>query len=343
MVASQAKPWRSAALVTAVLGATALLISTLGAGAAPKPAPAPAGNADDFYFFVNATNKFTDEQVSWSFGEKGPYKTFAETKSAPAKLGGGGRMYFKVTDPAGGAGKPKEYKDFIEFTHGGKGDWYGNTTQVDEFVIPFTIEGIDAAGKSQKVGISESRASIFESFKKEAPVEFQGCAIGTERIVSPMRLKEFQDNGKYANYFGPYVDEVWKMAEKGTTTAGGWTFKAEGQGVTISKGGKTYTMSRKPTTREIFLGTADMGKSADMCSAWNRHVFAEPADWRSPDKYYKAEPMNFYAAFWHKHTVNGQAYGFCYDDFHHQAAYFEMHPAKKLIVTVYWDTPPAKN
>src|SRR6266404_1602958 len=73
-------------------------------------APATNGN---FYQFVNATRKFTDEQISWSFSERGPYATFAQAKNAPPKMGGGGRMYFKIEVPAAG-GKPQVYKDFIE-------------------------------------------------------------------------------------------------------------------------------------------------------------------------------------------------------------------------------------
>ena len=309
-----------------------------------KKAAMPSTSADssgNFYQFVNATNKFTDDQISWSFGERGPYTSFSQAKSAAAKLGGGGRMYFKIEVPAAGGGKPEVYKDFIEFTQN-KNGWYGNTTQVDEFVIPITIELFESDGTSKKVGISESRTALFEAFKKNAPKEFQSCVIGTQRIVSPCRA-DFQKGKTNGNYFDKYIDEVWNMYAAEKTTPGGWTGKVVDGALTFSKPGqKNYVLHKKPTTQDALLGQNELGKSADWCSAVNRHVLADPGDWKNISAYYKTEPYNYYARFFHEHSVRNLAYGFCYDDFNQQAAYFEGHKATKLVVTIYWDTPPAK-
>jgi hypothetical protein len=306
----------------------------------PSNPSSASGDNTAFYQFVNATHKFTDEQISWSFGERGPYTTFAQAKNAPAKMGGGGRMYFKIEVPATGAGKPEVYKDFIEFTQN-KGGWYGNTTQVDEFVIPLTIELFEAGGKSQKCGITESRSALFEAFKKEAPKEFQACVVGTQRIVSPCRA-EFQKGKAYANYFDKYIDEVWAMYATEKGTLGGWTGKVSDGSLIFSKPGqKNYVLHKKPTTQDAFLGQNELGKSADLCAAINRHVLANPGDWKNVSAYYKVEPYNFYAKFFHEHSIRHLAYGFCYDDFNQQAAYFEGHHSTKLVVTIYWDTPPA--
>ena len=91
--------------------------ATFAAGEVPV---ASASAATNFYQFINATRKFTDAQISWSFGERGPYTSFAQARNAPPKIGGGGRMYFKIEVPAVGGGKPQIYKDFIEFTHNRK-------------------------------------------------------------------------------------------------------------------------------------------------------------------------------------------------------------------------------
>ena len=295
---------------------------------------------DNFYQFVNATQKFSDEQISWSFGERGPYTTFAQAKGAAAKIGGGGRMYFKIEAPGTDGGKPVVYKDFIEFTHNNTG-WYGNTTQVDEFVIPLTIELFQADGTSMKCGITESRAALFEAFKKEAPREFQSCVKGTERIVSPCRA-DFGKGQANGNYFDKYIDEVWNMYATEKTTPGGWTGKVVDGSLIFSKAGqKDYVLHKKPSTQDAFLGQNELSKSADMCSAINRHVFADPGDWRNADAYYKTEPYNFYAKFFHEHSLRHLAYGFCYDDFNQQAAYFAGRHPTKLVVTIYWDTPPA--
>jgi len=304
----------------------------------PNPPSAPATNGN-FYEFVNSTKKFTDEQISWSFGERGPYTTFAQSRKAPPRMGGGGRMYFKIEAPEGGGGKSRVYKDFIEFTHNNVG-WHGNTTQVDEFVIPLTIELFQANGTSQKCGITESRASLFEAFKRDAPREFQSCLKDGERIVSPCRA-DFKKGMANANYFEKYIDEVWAMYATEKTTPGGWKGKVVDGSLIFSKAGKKdYVLHKKPTTQDVLLGQNELGKSPDFCSAINRHVLADPGDWRDARSYYKAEPYNFYARFFHDHSIRHLAYGFCYDDFNQQASYFAGRNPTRLVVTIYWDTPP---
>ncbi|HWB58221.1 MAG TPA: beta-1,3-glucanase family protein [Chthoniobacteraceae bacterium] len=321
-------------LAVSFIATTAFAVKTF----AQAPAPAAAGNGD-FYEFVNATGgAFTDAQISWSFDQK-TWHPLSEGKSAPAKLGGGGRINFRLSNDKG------TWQDFIEYTH--NNNWNGNTTYVDAFVIPLTIELFKNDGSSVKLGIDQSRKALFDLFKQQAPPEFQSCVVTDpktgefKRIASPFQV-DFGPGKPQNHYFDKYVDEIWDMYAQPKTLPSGWTGKVENGVLTLSKpGGKTYTLTRKPTTQEILLGQAEMGKSADMCSAFNRHVFADPADWSDPSKYYKTLPYNFYAKFWHEHTVDGKAYGFCYDDYAGQASYISA-PGKKLVVTLYWDaSPPA--
>ena len=105
------------------------------------------------------------------------------------------------------------------------GVWHGNTTQVDAFCIPLTIE----LG-NQKLGINESRGKLFEAFRNEAPSEFKACALGDKRIVSPCRAG-FGQNGPHAKYFDKYIDEVWgQYAQESRTPSGKWTGKVAGGG-----------------------------------------------------------------------------------------------------------------
>ena len=83
--------------------------------------------------------------------------------------------------------------------------------------------------------------------------------------------------------------------------------------------------------------SAELGGLPQFCAAINRHVLAEPADWNNPAKYYRAAPANFYAKFWHDHSINGRAYGFCYDDVNAQDTLIEARNPVNLIVTIYWD------
>jgi hypothetical protein len=305
-----------------------------------KPAD-PKASGPGFYQFVNATGgKFTDAQISWTLDGK-TYKTLAEAKEAPAKIGPGGRLYVKMEIPGIAGAKAESYSDFIEFTQGNAG-WFGNTTQVDAFVIPLTIEIFDADGTSHKVGMDQSRKALFEAFKKGAPKEFQSCIQGTQRIISP-HMADFQKEKANGAYFDKYLDEVWQMFATEKQTPGGWTGKVVDGSLIFSKPGtKDFVLPKKPTTQEALLGSGELGRLPVFCAAINRHVLADPGDWNNPAAYYKAEPYNFYAKFWHEHALNGKAYGFCYDDVAQQDTLIHAAKPVKLVVTIYWDNPPAK-
>ncbi|WP_039790882.1 beta-1,3-glucanase family protein, partial [Paenibacillus riograndensis] len=60
------------------------------------------------------------------------------------------------------------------------------------------------------------------------------------------------------------------------------------------------------------------------------------SNWNNVANYYKAAPANYYAKFWHDHSINGLAYGFPYDDVNGQAAYLEVGDPKGLIIRVAW-------
>jgi hypothetical protein len=302
----------------------------------------PSTDASTLYHFVNQTNgKFTDDQISWTFDGK-TYTTLAEAKEAPAHMGPGGRLYFKMQSPGKNGAPAETYTDFIEFTQNDAG-WFGNTTQVDAFVIPLTIEVTDADGTSKKVGITESRTHLFEAFKKETPKEFHSCVEDSQRIVSPAAA-DFGAGKAHADYFDAYIDQVWKTYATETKKPGGWTGKVVDGALTFTPpdGGKAVSCPRKPTSDEAFRGAGVLSQLPQFCAAINRHVLADPADWHNPAKYYLAPPANFYAKFWHDHSINGKAYGFCYDDVNEQDSLIHAAKPVKVIVTLYWDSPAGK-
>jgi len=317
-------------------GFVALALAQLVQAQEPVVPSAPVPAANDFYQLVNSTGgKFKDENISWTV-EGNVWHTLAEAKSLPPGQKHNGRVRFKLTDPATG----ETYEDFIEWAQNGP-SWYGNTSQVDAFVIPLTLELFDASGQSSKVGINQSRAALFDEFKKEAPPEFQACVIGDKKIVSPHQA----DMGKgkpYADYFQKYIDDTWAKYATETKTPDGWTGKVVDGALiyTPPEGGKGYTCKSKPTTEQALLGTGPLGGSPQFCSAINRHVLDEPSAFTDASKYYQTLPYNFYAKFWHEHTVNGKAYGFCYDDFNQQDTLIHYQNSTKLVITLYWDTPP---
>lgn len=285
------------------------------------------------YRFVNKTNgKFTDDQCFWSLNHGREWHSFAKEPTVPCPRGNG-RVYFRLGAAPRNLDDFEAYWDFIEYAYGG-GTWNGNTTQVDAFCIPLTIE----LG-NRRVGISEPRSKLFEAFRKESPREFKACVKGDYWILSPCRAG-FGKNGPNGRYFDEYVDEVWDLyAQEKKNLSGNWIGKVVDGALTFTpvNGGQPFHCARKPNTQEIFLGTGVLGSNPQFCAAINRHVLADPADWKTPARFYQAEPCNWYSKFLHEHALDRKCYGFCYDDVSEQAAFFSG-KGDNLIVTLYWDS-----
>jgi hypothetical protein len=262
------------------------------------------------YRFVNKTNgKFGDEQCFWSLNGGQSWHSFAREPTVRCP-GGNGRVYLRLGAAPKNLDDRRAYWDFIEYAYAG-GTWNGNTTQVDAFCIPLTIE----LGK-KKAGITESRCKLFESFRKEAPKKFRACVKGDFWILSPCRAG-FGKDGPDAKYFDKYVAEVWDTyAREKKTPSGKWTGRVVDGALTFTPvdGGKSVRCARRPNTQEIFLGTGVLAANPQFCAAVNRHVLADPADWNNPARFYRAEPCNWYSKFFHEHSIDKKAYGFCYDD-----------------------------
>lgn len=191
------------------------------------------------------------------------------------------------------------YFDFVEFTVDDTG-YHGNTTRVDQFGFPVQHRLVNKAGNYDRtVGEleKETRSGLFAKYQNEVPQEFKSlCTLQAPYRIVSPIVGPFKPGGAYENYFADYSN--------------------------IS-------------TRDILLGIG--GASApEVCAALNRHVYTERADWNNVSKYYQAAPANFYAKFWHDHSIDGLAYGFCYDDVNGQAAYLEVGDPKGLIVRVGW-------
>jgi hypothetical protein len=312
-------------------------IAAVGSGvvlsrAALTLAAGPRQSGGTSYSFVNRTGgAFGDDQCFWSLNGGRDWHSFAKEPTVPCP-NGNGRVYFRLGAAPKNFDDRRAYWDFIEYAYGG-GTWHGNTTQVDAFCIPMTIE----LG-TKKFGITEPRRRLFEAFRKSAPKEFQVCAASDFFILSPCRAG-FGKDGPNGRYFDDYVDSVWRMyAKEQPTPSGKWRGRVEGDALvfTPSGGGKPIRCPRKPDTQEVLLGSGILGGNPQFCAAINRHVLADPADWKTPAAFYQAEPCNWYAKFLHEHSIDHKAYGFCYDDVSEQAAFFSG-KEPKLTVTLTWD------
>ncbi|MBB6143569.1 hypothetical protein HNQ77_001518 [Silvibacterium bohemicum] len=253
-------------------------------------------------------------------------------------------------------------------------DWYEfnnqngifiNTTQVDEFGLPLLLD-VWGSGATfhQQVGITESIAQIDSEFTSEVPAQFQPPTMSNLRIFSPAKLS-LGTGGANANYFASYIASAW--AQWSTTplvlTLNGRQFSGTASGSTLTfteinpaaaNAGETFLV-QQPSTQDILecagtMATGVSGSTAQqqdenakqlqlenqICSATNRGVLLNPANWASVPAYYQSTPANFYAQFWHKHSVGGLAYGFSYDDNNNQSTTITTGQPEHMAFGIGW-------
>jgi beta-galactosidase len=273
------------------------------------------------------------------------------TIEAGNPLGYAGPNPLNTSDP-----NSNTHYDWYEFDWGGTSDAiFINTTQVDDFGLPMTLD-VWGSGETfhQQTGITESIAQIDHEFVAETPAAFQ-AAQGGVAAVSPLRIwapahMTFGAGGANGNYLDSYVNAVWaeyattplqvflnnnSHEYTGTTSATTFNFTEVNLGNGAYAGPQTYTIN-KPSTQDLLLCAGTMAYAAStltsqesgvtlaleaqFCAAFNRHVMDHYADWTLVSDYYQAAPANYYAAFWHAHSIAGLSYGFAYDDVNSQSS-----------------------
>ncbi|WP_144312351.1 discoidin domain-containing protein [Terriglobus saanensis] len=259
-------------------------------------------------------------------------------------------------------------------------DWYEfdnetlmdiNTTQVDRFGLPLTLDVWSAGGTShQRIGITESIAQLDAEFATEVPAEFQPPTMNNLNILSPASLgMPMAADGANAHYFDNVIATAWKSYATSpiTITVSGRQFKGTAVASTLtftevnpsaSHAGETFVV-QQPSTQEVFLCNGSMNEGVDMsngstpalqdedavqrqlqnqvCSATNRGVLSNPANWANASTYYSTSPApaNYYSAFWHRHSIDGLAYGFAYDDNNNQSGSINV-KAEHMVFGIGW-------
>jgi beta-galactosidase len=253
--------------------------------------------------------------------------------------------------------------DWYEFNN--QNGIYINTTQVDQFGLPLLLDVWGAGGTfHQQVGITESIAQINSEFASEVPAQFHPPTMSNLRILSPAKLS-MATGGTNANYFDSYIASAW--AQYRTTPL---TVTLNGRHFTGTTSGSTFTFTevnpvaahagevfvvQQPSTQDVLVcaGTMASGVAGttpqlqdenaiqlqlenQICSATNRGVLLNPANWGNVSAYYGTSPANFYSQFWHKHSVGGLAYGFSYDDNNNQSTTITTPQPEHMAFGIGW-------
>lgn len=235
--------------------------------------------------------------------------------------------------------------DFGEFallpSTGGLQGLFINTTRVDQFGFPLKLEVTGLNGFRQTVGepLTEGRDELFAKFLAETPAAFQGLAqapYAPYRLVAPAH-GTFQKDGDQQTYLDAYIAQVWAQwtnQDLVIDLQNGWkpfTGRVVGDRLRFTDAdGGVYYINGRPTTPMALLGngllddptggTTDVKKQlqlqAQVCAALNRRVaHLAFSQWWNPSAYYPGQlPANWFAKFWHDHSINALAYGFAYDD-----------------------------
>lgn len=240
------------------------------------------------------------------------------------------------------------YFDWLEFTFDDAG-FHGNTTQVDQFGFPMVMKLI-APNSSKQVGITQSRSALFDKFASTVPAPFQSLVQKPYRIISPAN-GDFGKGRPHEKYFNDYIHNVWHHYKSNKLELkmpqGTFIGKVEDNVFIFTK---TDSPNAKykihyPESWDVFQCDREFAKGdeiqkaiqAQVAAMFNRHMVKNSAHKCNPSEFYKKAPANFYAQFWHHHSIDHKAYGFAYDDVCEQSTLIEHPNPEELKVSISWD------
>jgi hypothetical protein len=284
------------------------------------------------------------EDCAIKLGEQGATRTVTIPHIA------GGRIYFSVNKPLTfllnpgpalvepSVTNPSDPNinirwGFCEFTFNAA-QLYANISYVDFVGVPVAIALTNEAGDTKKVTGMQANGLVTVS----AGLESQSSADGLgwkELIVKdaegrPLRALSpnqgcVMNPNLFANYYEPYVDEVWSRFQSmpmtiDTQAAGVIQGKVDGDQLTFED-----QSFNKPSTRDIFnasSGPFQTGPDAKrnaiiprLNAEFHRSTYLNGDTFPAhPDRYYKHNTTNHYARIVHAANIDGRGYAHPYDD-----------------------------
>ncbi|MEO7066392.1 MAG: beta-1,3-glucanase family protein [Rhodanobacter sp.] len=270
---------------------------------------------------------------------------------ANGKVGYAGPNPLNGTDP-----NINVHFDWYEFTWGDNGLWI-NTTQVDQFGLPLLLDVWgDNKTFHQRTGIEESGEAIYSAYTLEMPPEYLEAGKNPLRIMAPGK-STFDVGQPNGHYFDSYVEQIWNDYATRNLVVDMWNgsrrfvgrvkgtqmvFNEVNPATNANLGG--HYVVGKPTTQDILEGkgtlahgnSVELALEAQICAAFNRHIMEDSSQWATPTAWYLKAPANYYARFWHDHSIDGLAYGFAYDDVAEQSSVIISPKPEHMSLSVGW-------
>jgi hypothetical protein len=216
-----------------------------------------------------------------------------------------------------------------------------------------------------QVGINESIADLDQEYISQTPAAFHTPTPDNLRILSPAETT-FNAGGTNGHYFDSTIASAWSRYSSSPViiTVNGRQFSGKASGSTLTfteinpaaaNVGETFVV-QQPSTQDILLcaGTMASGVAGSspqqqdenaiqlqlenqICAATNRGVLLTTVNWANASAYYPfSSPANFYAWFWHQHSVSGLAYGFSYDDNNDQSTTVTTQQPEHMAFGIGW-------
>ncbi|MDQ0378541.1 beta-1,3-glucanase family protein [Amycolatopsis thermophila] len=305
----------------------------------------------------NGSGGFTDYAIP--LAPTGPTTLTVPRMSGRLYFALGQKLRFKaVTDgagrpalqyPAGWVDSDPNYRilhDFVEFTLDDLG-MHCNTTMVDQFGVPLSIQLTGAASQTTGTLKPGGRAQIFDQIR--AQPDFGNLVVDDLRVIAP---GHGLDAGRFSpTYFDSYTDRVWSTYT-GTDlrlNTGSATFTgrigSDGTLVVRDGSGRTASPIRRPSTRDILFCDGALAAPNDgltgpvaalLGAALNRTTLLDHPDQpvSDPAAFYRNPVTNHYARIMHAATADGRAYGFAFDDVGGFASYIEDPAPTSCTVTL---------
>ena len=304
-------------------------------------------NASGYFIPLSTINglQFPDTMISVRL-----YVALGAPLNIPFNTDGGGNVgiaYPNIDNPADPS--YNSVFDWIEFNLQSN-TIFLNSSQVDMFGVPTQLRLYDNGTPNYtlngQMGIPYGLPQIYADWAAQVPAEFQHL-LANGRIVAPIHGL-FASGKAYGNYFDPYISSMW-----GQYASSDLVLNIAGKVYTGRVGGDTrlaftspgdpvtYYVS-KPNTQDAFMGAGALASGngvekqleAQICAAFNRHILQNISMANTPSAFYQASPANWYAKFWHDHSINNLAYGFCYDDVSNQSTTLVSTNPRGMVVVI---------
>ncbi|WP_244251855.1 beta-1,3-glucanase family protein [Micromonospora antibiotica] len=231
--------------------------------------------------------------------------------------------------------------DCCEFTYNASG-MFCNTTMVDMFSIPMSIRLHGDVEQATGKLVDGGRDAIFAELARQPG--FERLVVGDGlRVIAPGKGIE---TGRFdPGYLDGYIAETWDRYSRSELRVRGPLGSYRGRVVdgrlTFDDGARSFD---RPSTLNVFhcdgaLAAPNDGHygpvAAIIGAGLNRSVLDQPDQpTTNRDAYYQHPVTNHYARVLHRHSADGRAYGFPFDDVADDASYIQDTAPHEVTVTL---------